>query len=430
MEDCPTGVSTVASTTPFWLDVPYEPRPPLAGRAEADVCVIGGGIGGLSCARALARRGLRVVLLEGRTVAGGASGRNGGFLLAGASLFHVDARERYGREDARRLYARTLRAQEEVFALADELGAGDAVRRVGCLRVAASEEEAEHVIRHVEALHEDGFPAELVEGDDLPPPVRRLGRVACLTAHDGALQPARWTRTLARAAERAGVTIHESSPVIGPVPAPGEGAVHTAGGIVRARHVVVAADGALPQLVPDYADRIRSRRLHMVATAPLPARILDGVVYARWGYEYFQQLPDGRLACGGFSDVDGDGSYTAVEEGSPEVWDRLERYVRDDLGLAGAEVTHRWVGVVGYGEDGRPFVGPVPGRDGLHVLGGYSGTGNLVGYVAGNAVAERIATGHSDDVGLFAADRVAGRAAAPGATPPERPLSPSAPRAR
>ena len=39
------------------------------------------------------------------------------------------------------------------------------------------------------------------------------------------------------------------------------------------------------------------------------------------------------------------------------------------------------------------------------MLGGYSGVGNLVGYVAGNAVAERIATGRSDDVGLFAADR-------------------------
>jgi gamma-glutamylputrescine oxidase len=396
------------ATTPYWLEGPYEPRPALAGTVEADVCVIGGGIGGLSCARALAGHGLRTVLLEGRTVAGGASGRNGGFLLAGASLFHVDARERYGRDDARRLYAHTLAAQEEFFALAAELGAGDAVRRVGCLRLAASDEEAEHVVRHVEALHEDGFPAELVEGQALPPVLRRLGRVACLTAHDGALQPARWIRALARAAEAAGVTIHEGSPVEGPVPAPGEGEVRTPGGTVRATHVVVAADGALPQLVPDYADRIRSRRLHMVATAPLPERILDGVVYSRWGYEYFQQLPDGRLTCGGFSDVDGEDSYTTAEDGSPEIWGRLERYVHDDLGLAGARITHRWVGVVGYGDDGRPFVGPVPGRDGLHVLGGYSGVGNLVGYVAGTAVAERIATGRGEDVGLFAADRVAG----------------------
>ena len=393
------------ATTPFWLDAPYEPRAPLESVAEVDVCVIGGGVGGLSCARRLAAHGLHTLVLEGRAVASGASGRNGGFLLAGAAAFHVDARERYGREAARTLYAHTLEAQEELYALAAELGAGDAVRRVGCLRLAASDEEALHVLRHIEALHDDGFPAERVDLDDLPPVLRRIGRVACRTAHDGALQPARWIRTLARAAERAGARICEGSPVDGPVPAPGEGEVRTPAGSVRARHVVVAADGALPRLVPEYADRIRSRRLHMIATAPLPERVLDGVVYARWGLEYFQQTPDGRLLLGGFGDVDGEASYTDVEEGSAAIWERLEDYVHAALGLDGVAVTHRWVGVVGYGDDGRPYVGPVAGRDGLHVLGGYSGTGNLVGYVAGGAVAERIATGHSADVALFAADR-------------------------
>jgi gamma-glutamylputrescine oxidase len=116
-------------------------------------------------------------------------------------------------------------------------------------------------------------------------------------------------------------------------------------------------------------------------------------------------VPDGRIALGGFGDVDGAASYTAVEDGSPAIWERLGDYANAALGLDGVPVTHRWVGVVGYGDDGRPYVGPVPGREGLHVLGGYSGVGNLVGYVAGGAVAERIATGHSADVGLFAADR-------------------------
>jgi glycine/D-amino acid oxidase-like deaminating enzyme len=395
--------ATATDTTPFWLDAPYEPRPALSGDAEVDVCVVGGGVGGVSCARRLAEHGLRTLLLEARTVAGGASGRNGGFLLAGAAPFHVDARERYGRAAARRLYARTLDAQEEVYALAAELGAADAVRRVGCLRLAASAEEEIHVLRHAGALREDGFPAEVVEPGALPPRLRRVGRAGCLTAHDGALHPARWVRTLAAAAERAGARICEGSPVEGPVPAPVEGPLRTPGGTVRAREVVVAADGPLPTLVPGYADRLRARRLHMIATAPLPERVADGLVYARWGREYFQQLPDGRLLAGGFSDLDGDASYTSREEGSPAIWERLERYIAGDLGLAPVAVTHRWVGVVAYGGDGRPHAGPVPGRPGLHVLGGYSGHGNLLGYVAGRAVADRIATGESPDLALFAA---------------------------
>src|SRR3954452_825642 len=146
------------ASTPFWLDGPYEPRRPLEGPAEVDVCVIGGGVGGLSCARSLASRGLDVLVLEGRTVAGGASGRNGGFLLAGAAAFHVDARERYGRAAAKTLYAHTLRAQEEFYELAAELGAGEAVRRVGCLRLAASPAGGPHVLRRIHRPHKGRLP--------------------------------------------------------------------------------------------------------------------------------------------------------------------------------------------------------------------------------------------------------------------------------
>src|SRR5215212_10933216 len=113
-------------TTPFWLDAPYEPREPLSGELEAEVCVIGGGVAGLSCARRLAERGIETILLEAGTVAGGASGRNGGFLIAGTALFHNDARERLGAERARAMYARTLAAQDAAYALAAELDAGDA----------------------------------------------------------------------------------------------------------------------------------------------------------------------------------------------------------------------------------------------------------------------------------------------------------------
>jgi gamma-glutamylputrescine oxidase len=368
-------------TTSFWLDEPYEPRPPLPGDVEVEACVIGAGVGGLSCARSLAQRGVETIVLERDVVAGGASGRNGGFLLAGMAAFYVDARERYGRDEARRTYASTLRAQEEIYALAVELGVADAVRRTGLLRVSASEEEAEHVRRHVEALSDDGFPGELVEPDALPAALRRSFHNACLTEHDGALQPARWIRALAQAAERAGARIHDRTEVHGPVQA---GAVETAAGTVRARHVVVAADGALAALVPGVP--VRARRLHMVATEPVPERLVDCPVYARYGYEYFQQPPDGRLLAGGFSDLDGEGSYTDRDEGSAAVWDRIARYLADDLGVQ-APITHQWVGTVGYSDDGLPVVGE---RNGVYVAGGYSGHGNVLGYLAGQQLADLI----------------------------------------
>ena len=187
----------------------------------------------------------------------------------------------------------------------------------------------------------------------------------------------------------------------GPVPAPDEGPVVTARGSVRARHVVVAADGALPALVPEYRGRVRSRRLHMVATEPLPPT-LDHLVYARWGYEYLQQRPDGRILAGGFSDVDADDSYTDSDSGSPAIWERVERYLREDLGTDAA-VSHRWAGVVGYSDDSLPYVGEVPGRAGLYVSGGYSGVGNVPGFMCGRDLADTIAGDGPEP--LFPADR-------------------------
>ena len=390
-----------SGTTPYWLDAPYEPRAALEGDVEVEACVIGGGVGGLSCARRLAQLGIETVLLEAGTVAGGASGRNGGFLIAGVAAFHNDAREQYGAERARAMYSRTLDAQRDIFALAEELGADEAVRKVGLLRLAVSEEEAEHVRDHAAALRADGFPGETVEREDLPPALRRSGLVACLTDHDGALHPARWYRLLAGAAEAAGARICEGSAVRGPVPAPDEGPVVTQRGSVRARHVVVAADGALPALVPEYGGRVRSRRLHMVATEPLPPT-LDRLVYARWGYEYLQQRPDGRILAGGFSDVDAGDSYTDSDAGSPAIWERVETYLREDLGATGA-VTHRWAGVVGYSGDSLPYVGEVPGRTGLYVSGGYSGVGNVPGFMCGRDLADTIAGDGPEP--LFPADR-------------------------
>jgi gamma-glutamylputrescine oxidase len=390
------------SFVPYWLDSAYEPRRALKGRVEVDACVIGGGVGGLSCARRLAMHGVEALVLERGNVAGGASGRNGGFLLAGVAAFHNDARDLYGRERNRRIYARTLEAQHEIYELAQALGLGDSVRRVGSLRVAVSEEEAERVRGQVTALREDGFPGELVERDDLPWVLRGRGLCACLVDHDAALHPVQWYRGLAEAAEEAGARIREGTAVRGPVPAPGEGEVQTDGGAVRAQHVVVAADAALPVLVPEYQGRVRARRLHMVASEPTE-RVVEQLVYPRWGYEYFQQRPDGRLLLGGFSDLDGPASYTDREEGSPEIWDRLERYLRAELGLS-TSVTHRWVGLVGYTDDQLPFVGEVPGRPGLHVAGGYSGHGNVPGYVAGQEIADAIA-GQVDRDPVFRADR-------------------------
>ena len=156
--------------------------------------MIGAGVAGLSCARRLAQHGVETLVLERDTVAGGASGRNGGFLIAGLAPFYNDAVELYGRDYARRVYARTLAVQAEIYALAAELGVGDAVRRVGSLRVSSSEDEAEHVRRHVGGAARRRLPgaaARARRAAARPAPERpeRLPHRARRRAPPGALRP-------------------------------------------------------------------------------------------------------------------------------------------------------------------------------------------------------------------------------------------------
>ena len=86
-------------------------RARLSGKHAADVCIIGGGLAGLSTALGLVERGVRdVVVLEAQQVGFGASGRNGGFVFGGYSLDCADLLKILGATRARELYTLTTDA--------------------------------------------------------------------------------------------------------------------------------------------------------------------------------------------------------------------------------------------------------------------------------------------------------------------------------
>lgn len=368
----------MAENTPVWDDEPWTGLPALEGEVEADVCVVGLGGSGLACVGELLALGKRVVGVDAGRVAGGAAGRNGGFLLAGTYAFYHDAVEAYGRERARRIYRLTL---EELERMAAETPG--AVRRVGSLRVASSPEEEEDCRRQEEAMRADGLPVERYAGPE--------GR-GLLVPTDGAFHPLRRCRTLARRAGEAGALLFERSPALS---LSGTEVVGERGR-VRCGAVVVAVDGRLEALLPELSGRVRTARLQMLATAPTDEVRIPRPVYARWGYEYWQQLPDGRVALGGFRDRGGEGEWTHSAEPTPGVQALLEEFLREGVGVR-APVTHRWAASVAFSADGLPVLEEV--RPGVWAAGAYSGTGNVLGALCGRAAA-RLAAG--EDAGWAA----------------------------
>src|ERR1700752_4727120 len=128
------------STVSYWLQEQAAPLPGTRLDGPAHGAVVGGGITGCSCALALAEAGLRVRLYEAREIAGGASGRNGGFALRGGAAPYPVIVESIGREAGAGLWRGGGGA---VAALA--AAAGDAFRPSGSLRLAADEEERDEL---------------------------------------------------------------------------------------------------------------------------------------------------------------------------------------------------------------------------------------------------------------------------------------------
>jgi gamma-glutamylputrescine oxidase len=362
---------TATQAAPVWDDGgQWDPLPPLQGDHSADACVIGLGGSGLTLVEELLERNERVIGVDAHDVGAGAAGRNGGFLLAGCYDFYHDAIRRHGHERARAIYGATL---AEMDRMAERTPHG--IRFTGSKRIAATDAEVDDCRVQFQALRNDGWPCEWHDGDD---------GVGLFLPSDGAFDPLARCRALAVQARDDGASLFGDSPVQSLVATRDGTRVTTPQGVVHAARVFVAVDGRLEALLPELTDRVRTARLQMLATAPATDVHVPCPVYFRDGFEYWQQLPDGRITLGGFRDAGGDAEWTTSAEPAPPVQEHLEQFLRTRVGTA-APVTHRWAASAGYTSTGLPIIEQV--RPSVWALGGYSGTGNVIGALAARAVA-------------------------------------------
>ncbi len=380
------------------------------GELACDVCVLGGGIAGVSAALELERRGASVVLLEAREIAGGASGRNAGFLMRGVADNYAQACRTYGRGLARDVL-RLTEANLAALRVEGIEGLEGYSARASCL-VALGEDEEHELRDSIGLLREDGFEVELIEAGEGPDDALwASGHARCglLNPADAVCNPVELVRFLRGTLGRTTVVEGQAAHTIS-----GDGSagvvVEAPDVRVRARRVLACLNAYGAKLLPGLEGVVTARRGQMLAIRPRGGEVgreLAYAYYANRGSEYFRAAPSGLVVFGGAR------TYSADEEVGHEMWptaavqSRLEGFVRE-LVTDEFEVVARWAGTMGFSPDGLPLVGAAPGACGLDgrvwYCGGFTGHGMSMAFeTARGAVGAML----GDETTLFPIERVA-----------------------
>ena len=247
----PTRAGLVdASSEPYWLDDRARPRPlpALATDITADLAVVGGGYSGLWTALLAKERDphRHVVLLEGGRIAGAASGRNGGFCDASLTHGHANGLKHLPGEAAR---LRELGQEnlEEIAATIDRYGIDCSFEWTGSLSVATEEHQVDWLASQAGKDPDVIFLDQEAVRKEVNSPLYQAGLWD--TKSTAVLNPARLAWGLQRAAQAAGVVVHEHSPVRALKDAGAAVQLMTDGGTVSAQRVALATN-VFPSLLP------------------------------------------------------------------------------------------------------------------------------------------------------------------------------------
>ncbi|MXY49320.1 MAG: FAD-binding oxidoreductase [Gemmatimonadetes bacterium] len=413
----------------YWLDMPYTPSDPLSGDLDVDVVVIGGGVTGVTGALFLAEGGARVAVLERREIASGATGRNGGFMLAGTHEYYAEAVEELtdlygpdGRRLAREAWTIALENHDLMAGLMKKYDIQCDYYRHGSFVIAMKRPDRgshrnplERIAQSYRLLQEDGFEVAYLDEEELYEIKRSpLLAGAFWNKFDGELHPVKYVRGLAAAAGGLGVRFFENTAVTGVERKDRGLLVHTPGGRIRTQQVLLGMNAYTPQLDARYERRIIPHRGQVFTTEPVSERLFNGVFYANDGWEFWRQLHDGpgeggRLLFGG-----GRNHHIRAERGFHFLRRRSRpgQPVRTYRGykerptravqrtndrafnsafphLANLGRSHRWGGVMGFSYDSSPFVGETE-TPGVHIVAGFTGRGNAYATVAARMLSDRL----------------------------------------
>jgi glycine/D-amino acid oxidase-like deaminating enzyme len=382
-------MSRLRRGTSLWLDQydgPTVKAPPLGGRREADVVIVGGGITGCVAAHRLATAGLRVVVLEAQRIGRGSTAASTALLMQEPDVDFRDLADRYGARVTSAVWRASRHAVQSMARALVDLGGRSAVHRVPSVYFTRRRDEVRALRAEVTARHRAGISSRWIDAEELAAIAGIDGAGAIVTTGNAQVNPYRACLAFASAARRSGARLHEHSAVRRIRTAPTGVEVITDRGEVRARWAIVATGYATPEFKP-LTGRFRMTHTYVIATAPVPAplrrRIGLGDVML-WDtdrpYHYGRWTDDHRLLFGGRDHPGGRKTRPAT------LRNRLDQLAGDfrDLYPAAGHLApeYAWEGLFATTPDGLPYIGPHRRHPRQLFALGYGGNGMTFGFLA------------------------------------------------
>ena len=377
-----------ATTRPDPAAIPERSR--LSFDLDADICVIGAGLAGLTVALEAARLGASVAVLEGRHVGWNASGHQLGTVMPGYGLSIGELIARVGFEDARELWSLSKQGAELVRAnAAEELMPGMALSE-GALEV-SNVDVGDQLISRLQMLSED-FETE-VEGwqVDRVRAELKTGRYFHGMYYPRAFQidGRQYIHGLAALARRAGARIFEDTPVVSIDSSGIRKRIVTPSARLRAAHIVLAGNVHLGAPLRRLSETLLPVSRYAAVTAPLGARLAEAITFQGSvmdtdGVDQFRIVDGDRLMW-----ASPETTWAARPERFAGAIARRIQTIFPQLGKV--EIAETFGGAVGQTVHGMPQIGQL--RRGLWVASGFGRQGLNTSAIAGQLIARSILWG-------------------------------------
>ncbi|MBM6596722.1 NAD(P)/FAD-dependent oxidoreductase [Microvirga pudoricolor] len=374
-------------------------RAPLNARLDVEVCIIGGGLAGLTTALELVRAGRSVALLEAQRFAWGASGRNGGFVSAGYATSLASIARRVGLDQAKELFRLSLEGVDIVRRNIADLGIDDASPVDGIYKAVRYDSRGS-LSRSAEEMRRDfGLDLTHVPGEDLRHVLLTSKyREAVLDRDAFHFHPMNYARALASEAERLGARLFEGSPVTSVDLGAAQKRVRTETGEIVAGDVVFATGGYTGALLPALHRAFLPIATYVLLTEAKPSLVESAiqtraaVLDDRRAGDYYRIVDDGARILWG-------GRITTRTSDPRDLAERLRReMVATYPQLRGLGVEVAWSGLMSYARHLMPQIGRH--APGVWYGTAFGGHGMNTTALAGRLLAEAIA-GRGDRYRLF-----------------------------